>query len=298
MQISRTIVETNDLDAYPALERALGWTSEKAQLSDGAGTYRYHEITVGEITIWRYHAPHRLYHSYEIDGGLLDFILFRDSAGTVWSGYELPPSASLIQRPGGSYWATTPADTVLHGLYLRKELARKFVLTQEPPSKEPTSLKSDILIGTAFEIKRLHDHLDHVLNLTADEVSSPAFETEQVHERLVVALQRFLDVCIPSTQVGSGSTALPRRDLVDEARSLIADRIEGPLSAADLAEGLSVSQRVLELGFRDVLGMGPYHFILNQKLNAARRMLMRQQTSVRAVCDMYGFVNAGRFAEM
>jgi AraC-like DNA-binding protein len=298
MQIKRTIIETDDLDAYPALERAMGWSSEKTQLSEGPGFYRFAMVTIGDLALWRYHASTQVYHSYETLKGTVDFVFFRESKGTVWCGHELPHNASLVHHPGNSYWAKTDAGTTLHGLFLLERQARAWELAPDEILHGKESTDSSILFGTDLDVDRLLNRIDSILDLSNDEIQKSHQNAVGIHDAVIANLHRFLDASLSAKDLEPGVRELPRRALFDSARNLIAARMDGPLTAADVAELLCVSQRVLELSFHDVLGIGPYRFILNQKLHAARRILMAGEGTVRQVCDRFGFVNAGRFANM
>jgi AraC family ethanolamine operon transcriptional activator len=60
-----------------------------------------------------------------------------------------------------------------------------------------------------------------------------------------------------------------------------------------------VSQRTLEYGFREELGVGPLRFLRLLRLHMARRELARSQaasTTVADVADHFGILHHSRFA--
>lgn len=296
MRVSRTIIETADLDAYPALEREMGWNSEKAQLNRGPGFYRFALLTVGDVSIWRYHASSKLYHDFTTMAETVDLVFFRDSRDIVWCGHELPESSALVHRADHSYWATTPPDRVIYGLYLPRVTARRWDLMPfEFLMAEPTA-KNSVLAGDQAEITSLMNTIDTLVDTRPGEFPTEE-EAVDAHEHLISNMGRFLE---SSFEVAGECDLreLPRRSLVDDARDIIENRIEQPLTAQELADELFVSRRVLELAFHDAFGIGPYQFILNQKLHAIRRALLRQEGSVREISDRFGFINAGRLAGM
>ena len=297
MKLSRTIIETSDLDAYPALEREEGWDSEKAQLSKGSAYYRFALITVGDISVWRYHASSRLYHDFTTLSETVDLVFFRDSEGIVWCGHELPKSTALIHRANESYWATTPPDRMIYGVYFPRTSARKWDLLPFDFIAASPSAANSVLVGGEREIASFLDRIDALIDSKAGAFPSTE-EAVDIRERLLSDLSACLSVSLKATDVTPKARELPRSSLINDARDLINSQIEKPITAGELAEQLFVSRRVLELAFRDAFGMGPYHFILNLKLHAIRRALLRQEGSVREISDRYGFVNAGRLAGM
>lgn len=296
MRLSRTIIETADLDAYPALEREMGWDSEKAQLNRGPGFYRFALLTVGDVNVWRYHASSKLYHDFTTLSETVDLVFFRDSRDIVWCGHELPESSALLHRADHSYWATTPPDRTIYGLYLPRMTARQWdIMPFEFLMAEPTANNS-VLAGGRAEAGSLMNLIDALVDTRLDGVVTEE-EAIDAHEHLVSNIGRYLE---SSFEVADEFHVreLPRRTLIDDARDVIESRIEQSLTASQLADELFVSRRVLELAFHEAFGIGPYQFILNQKLHAIRRALLHQEGSVRQISDRFGFVNAGRLAGM
>lgn len=71
-------------------------------------------------------------------------------------------------------------------------------------------------------------------------------------------------------------------------------------SAWEMAQAAGVSQKTLEVAFREVMDMTPGKYLVIRRLNAARRALVsadRAKASVTDVALEYGFTHLGRFAK-
>jgi len=73
----------------------------------------------------------------------------------------------------------------------------------------------------------------------------------------------------------------------------------GPITAWELAMAVGVSQRTLEYGFREVLGITPCGYLRVHRLNQAHRDLSAadpSSTTVARIALNWGFGHLGRFA--
>jgi AraC family ethanolamine operon transcriptional activator len=94
--------------------------------------------------------------------------------------------------------------------------------------------------------------------------------------------------------------ANPRRELVARAIRLLNDRVNEPVSMAELSRLTGESERTLRAAFHDIVGMSPKQFALAQRLRAAREALRAadpETTTVTDIATAYGFFELGRFAE-
>lgn len=87
--------------------------------------------------------------------------------------------------------------------------------------------------------------------------------------------------------------------IVRRAIELIEERIDQPLTVADVADAVGVSVRSLQEGFRRHVGMSPMAYLRDLRLTAAHRSLSScssDSTTVTAVAHRWGFNHLGRFA--
>jgi AraC-like DNA-binding protein len=79
----------------------------------------------------------------------------------------------------------------------------------------------------------------------------------------------------------------------------LADRSSRPMTALELAIKVGVSQRTLEHGFRELLGITPATYLRLHRMNKARRDLSQSDpgsTTVTQVALKWGFTHLGRFS--
>ena len=99
------------------------------------------------------------------------------------------------------------------------------------------------------------------------------------------------------TDAGCGT---PRKRFLACRRAILhAENLDQPLRAPQLAAAAGVSQRVLEMGFREMLGISPQKFLRWSRLNNLRRDLHAAHSGKETVTDMasrWGFQELGRTA--
>lgn len=288
MNIDRTSIRTEDFDDLTAWERRLGFDAEKTQLTRGQGSYRSVVLTVGDLVVWRYRTSHKLFHEYSPPRGTVEFMFGEAPESIAWNGLELSQRTLLVQRGGQSFWGTTPADLRVYGFILPETVVLEWGLITAAFLVQAASPRFAVSPATDPIVEVFLRRVDSIL---AND-GMPAWQT---HEEIVSGLQRVLDVCIRRELE---PRAVGKSDLIHRACEQIASRVKEPTTAHEVARSLHVSRRVLERGFRDVLGVSPYQFILVQKLHAARRLLKLGKLSVLDACMLHGFDNPGRFAGM
>lgn len=99
------------------------------------------------------------------------------------------------------------------------------------------------------------------------------------------------------TDIG-GST--PRKRYLACRRAIsYADGLRGPISVPELAAAVGVSQRILELGFKETVGISPQKFLRWNRMNSLHRELRTAQKASSTVTELashWGFHELGRTA--
>ncbi len=88
-----------------------------------------------------------------------------------------------------------------------------------------------------------------------------------------------------------------RHAVARKAREYVLERLEEPLSLADLCARFEVSERTLLQGFAEIYGMGPIAYARQSRLDAAHRDLRTGRGSVTDVAAKWGFFHFGRFSQ-
>ncbi|MFA6288344.1 MAG: substrate-binding domain-containing protein [Opitutaceae bacterium] len=85
--------------------------------------------------------------------------------------------------------------------------------------------------------------------------------------------------------------------LVGRAMTIIHEEHIEPLTVPDLLSRLgNLSQRLLELRFKECLGSSPYHEILNARIQRAQRLLRSTALSLEEIAYRSGFYDASQFS--
>ncbi|MCC6848434.1 MAG: helix-turn-helix domain-containing protein [Deltaproteobacteria bacterium] len=144
-------------------------------------------------------------------------------------------------------------------------------------------------------ITRTLERMMHQPSLLADDRTRKALEAELV--RLTVGALTSTDVPTPVAAYGR------RRRGVRRAIEYLTDHPDADTTVAGLCSVGEISERTLEYGFREDLGVTPVRFLKLVRLNGARRDLLRAAgcsseppTTVTEIALRWGFFEFGRFA--
>jgi len=146
------------------------------------------------------------------------------------------------------------------------------------------------LVARPQAVASLTQRLQHLLRLAA--VGELQISAEQLEEWIYGQALAILDVSDQPAGRFPGA-ALVRRAIE------VADANIGPVPVATLCSQLRVSPSTLENAFKTVTGVTPHAFFLRRRLNAARKVLLREDPAGRRVTDVateLGFSELGRFA--
>jgi AraC-like DNA-binding protein len=82
---------------------------------------------------------------------------------------------------------------------------------------------------------------------------------------------------------------------VSAAIRFMCDDLSSPITVADLADAVAMSQSAFAHLFKSVTGVSPYQFMKNQRLDRARGMLVEQGRSVSDVAVSVGYSSLSHF---
>jgi LacI family transcriptional regulator len=104
----------------------------------------------------------------------------------------------------------------------------------------------------------------------------------------------------PETVVArqSSDTFAVGDEVVRSALRFIAAHVHEQINVGDLLEAVPVSRRVLEVRFREHLGRTPLKEIHRQRIERAKQLLIRTDSTVEAVAKQSGFTNKVRFTDI
>lgn len=105
---------------------------------------------------------------------------------------------------------------------------------------------------------------------------------------------------LPPSHLGKAPRSYRRAALVTTAKTYIMAHLDQPLTLADICQAVCASQRSLQYGFQDMLGMGPMAFVKVQRLHGIRRALLCTEfkpATVAQVAHQWGFWSLGHFSK-
>ena len=120
-----------------------------------------------------------------------------------------------------------------------------------------------------------------------------------ISESLIHAFRRALDGVRGIEQKKYQLFREQRLRVFRQADEYIRHNLSRPIRIADLAVLIGVSQRSLELLFRDYYGVSPVRYLKMRRLHAAREKLLESgpdNQTVAALAAAHGFAHLGRFA--
>ena len=149
-----------------------------------------------------------------------------------------------------------------------------------------------ILESSAYrEIERLCSWLDRELR---EERSGWETSAGGILAHLLVLLQRSAEAIVGRQSSGPGSQG--PGDLVEACRQYIRDHLDEPIGLSSLAEHFFVSAGHLSRQFRRKLGMTVHEYLLSERLNEAKRLLVtRKDLPVTEIALRVGFPSLSHF---
>jgi AraC family ethanolamine operon transcriptional activator len=162
---------------------------------------------------------------------------------------------------------------------------------------DPMWLRSALRCPDPIAVARLRRHLERVLSGVSLAPRQPLGEVARLLEADLLELTV---AALTSTE----DRARPeppwhRRRAVKRALEYLDGDPQPPPTIPELCRVAGVSQRTLEYGFRDLLGVTPVRYLKVLRLNRVRRGLSDgtpERDTVTSVAQRHGFVDLGRFA--
>ncbi|MFD5125995.1 AraC family transcriptional regulator [Streptomyces sp. NPDC058385] len=206
------------------------------------------------------------------------------------SGNAMVPSSPITM-----WWSP---DSVQYAIKLPKELieAHAAKLTGHPVDGSIRfALEFDLSTAPGQMLQSTVSFLYAELTRPGGLPSMPA-----VRHELESALMTELLMTVPS-QLSTGLLGAPaptRRSKILEIMDYVDEHPGQELSTADLAAVAGISERTLQAGFQDVVGMSPRAYVRGVRLDRVHLELRSTDTgSITDIAARWGFFHLGRFAQ-
>ncbi len=201
-------------------------------------------------------------------------------------GFDIQRPIHLITSPEGQDQCQILVTEVLFQRYAA--LAHRYDL-------DDVFLRRNIVVPSADRVSPLRNYLHQLFQAGADCKS----HTSQVATLLEQDLMPLLIDALPPSHQADVPRSYRRAPLVVAAKTYIMDRLDQPLTLAQICQAVCTSQRSLQYGFQDMLGMGPMAFVKVQRLHGIRRALLHadpRPETVAQIAHKFGFWSLGHFA--
>lgn len=292
-QASAGRIETQDIDAYQQIIPP--WQVILRQMSPGRFRGRMEYVQVNGILIYREHWTQRVLATGATPAG---FFMFGGPASPRtridWCGSKLDPQCLAYGAPSTEVDFLIPQNSHHVAVLVPDGLLRRY-LGEESAA---VVLRDGHFLGCQSGCgNALLDMIDRLIEkyLAHSELLANVQVCRAIEWQLLGSLTELL--CTASPEAG----CLPpskRRLAVRRAIEHAVD-LRGPMSVPELAVAAGVSQRVLELGFKEATGATPREFLRWNRMNRAQGELLAAKacsSSVTQVASRWGFGELGRFA--
>ena len=279
------------------------WDIRANQLGQGQHEITSRQLTWPDLVVEHYRSTFLKQVEYRTPPGVTLFILFR--VGTSpghWCGHEVTNDVLLINHPEQDHFAIQSPDHDAMTIWMSNDLVERWQLQIECSRGTRAKLKHAILpLMDGPPANSFRNWLfgqfksrSSLNRLTHDSESAEVFR-----DHLLTGLGTIRERGIESRDGKRHRSFTRRYSVVRRACQLVHERIRENINTRELAFELNVNVRMLERGFADVIGVGPYQYAKLCKLNAIRRELLEQSvssTTVTQVAHGYGISQLGHFS--
>lgn len=289
------LADTCDADDQAALLG--GWNQTYSQMSAGAFHGHIEEVRVADVHLFVEGTSRCL-----LQRGAL-------AAHRVAVGLPLDPGQGPAVFCGASSWASryctfsggqgfeffTPEGLQMAGLALDEQALLALATPEEQEVLHRVGLHAGLHEAAESSLEGLRQFMAGAFEMirTAPGLMRTPAVAQALH---CAARSNVLDLLL-SRSTGEGEVSPHRQwHLVSQARELVQQHPDAPLTVAALCVALKVSRRTLQSSFQNVLGMPPASFLRAVRLAGARRAL-RDSPSVTDAAAQWGFWHFSHFAQ-
>jgi AraC family transcriptional regulator len=179
--------------------------------------------------------------------------------------------------------------------------AAKTAMYHFPTSRVEDARLEDILAGNDLERSLLLENskISHLMRYLAVETCDPGFGSEilldAVAQALDLEIARYFVLDRQDKEISSRSGRLTPRNL-DKIKSYINDNIGSDLSITNIALDCGLSKSHLNQCFKKTTGVSLHQYIINTRIDMAKRLLGRQGRPLSWIATYLGFRDGSAFS--
>ncbi len=202
-------------------------------------------------------------------------------------GFDIERPVHLITSPDGQDQCKIDVSKAVFQHYAA--LAHRYDLDE-------AFLQRNMVVPALDRFSPLCAYLRQLFQTGASQVWG---QTPQAATLMEQDLMPLLIDALPPAHQAKAPRSYRRAALVSTAKAYIMENLDQPLTLAQICQAVCISQRSLQYGFQDMLGMGPMAFVKVQRLHGIRRALLYadpKPETVAQIAHQWGFFSLGHFA--
>jgi AraC family ethanolamine operon transcriptional activator len=292
-------LKTHDFDQLAVA--VLGWIPRFRQLSPGRFDGELHAVQVNGILVARYSVNRVIQARGAHPGDCYTLVpVSATNAAAAWSGRSLQPGAIIILGPGQEYDHRAAETETIAILNVPDSLLRRAAHVSLGCDVEDLLAGRFALAAGPATGNTLQARLTRLLDLveTCPELLRHLAARKTLEEECLGCLVQVLSLAERDGK--AESFCVPNAlQMVRRAEEYMRAHLREPVTLRDLCREAGVSERAVQYGFREVLGMSPKAYFKAKRLNGLRRDLKSADpacTSVAEVAGRWGFWHTGNLA--
>lgn len=281
------------IEEFNELSELSGWEHQTTQLEKGPVNIQLHKLPLDLLDIQRFSSSCALFEQYALpkDSWLLTIPAAEYSDAVIWNGYQVASNQMAVIAPQQACMARLPKR------FECLEIAFSYELLEQYPDLEHL-INTPIISLTGANVTII-EQLKSCIRGVMSNADTIALSPNIIESYLVELLQEIAGV----TGFNSSAPILTNQTLTRVKRALvwIEQHLCEDIQLQQLAEAAQTSPRMLQMGFKQVIGISPYRYIIQRKLFLARSQFLfskkKRLCTITEAAYEVGLSHAGRFAE-
>ena len=291
--LARDVV-TDDADC---LARSIsGWSQEYEQLKAGHFQGSLSEMRIGDAQLFLEQTSHALRQVCNVPADHVWFGLpHSDSRCVRINGVPVQAGRIAVHRGGRNFELMTPDALQFLGIVVKEDMLMAYARQFECDDWLSEILDRPVLEVSETKKRAVQQDCLTILHHPRRTESAPLYQS--LSDQALSALFALFEEAKPASEDRSSSRQ--RHRLVERADAYVRSRSDRLVTVSELCTALSTSRRALQIGFQEVLGVGPHAYIRAVSLNGVRSQLKNADSPYASVQDAaaaYGFWHMSQFA--
>jgi AraC family ethanolamine operon transcriptional activator len=287
--------QTNsDFDEQASLLK--GWNQDYAQISAGSFQGFISEIQLGEVSLFLEFTNQRLYQQGHLGPDTIAIgVPINCIANGMFCGAACQQNTIHVYSGRNGFEFISPNELMI-GLIVvnRNQLMQllsaedQYFLNLQCKQARIATVSPQVhlnlvqFLQSTFQLLELQPHL----------INNPHFKDDVCANAIQLVTDSLLD---HEYETPSNLTQHKSWQVLTNTRDIINQRLDNPITVAELCESLAISRRSLQYHFQHTLNTSPMAYLRAERLNAVRHM-MKDATSVTEAATHWGFWHFGHFS--